>query len=121
MLIKTNGTLGHAIAEYTSLRVLELDVVADPVVEGTYAMQALLFDDDAKTGLTAQFLVCDVPLRQVTMNDLEECEFTSWPPTSENVAPTLPTGSNDVDVFDKPAPRGDAYRRYLVDILDPRD
>jgi len=120
MLIKTNGTLGHAIAEYTGLRVLELDVVADPVVEGTYAMQAQLFDPEAKTGMSAQFLVCDVPLRQVTENDLEECEFTHWPPTCERVAPTLPT-SPGMELLDKPAPRGAAYRRYLVDILDPRD
>lgn len=120
MLIKTNGSLGHAIAEYTGLRVLELDVIPDPVVEGTYAMQAILFDDAAQTGFTQQYLVCDIPLRQVTEHDLEECEFTSWPPTSENVAPKLPTCSS-VDALDKPAPRGDAYRRYLVDILDPRD
>lgn len=97
MFIKTHGTLGLAIAEYTGLRVLELDVIADPVVEGTYAMQAQLFDDDAKTGMSVQFLVCDVPLRQVTMHDLEECTFTSWPPSSERVAPPpMPTSTSQL-------------------------
>jgi hypothetical protein len=120
MNIKTNGTLGHAIAEYTGLRVLELDVVADPVIEGTYAMQATVFDPETSSGRMLQFLVCDVPLRQVTENDLEECEFTHWPPTSDNVAPTLPVPTCTSPTT--PAVQSSAvYRRYLVDILDPRD
>jgi hypothetical protein len=122
MLIKTNGSLGRAIAEYTGLRVLELDLIPDPVVAGTYAMQAILFDDPASTGFTQQFLVCDIPLRQVTEHDLEECEFTHWPPTSDQTAPSWPVpDEHGRNICTPQFQRSPAYKRYLGDVLDPRN
>jgi len=77
MKVRVDGTLGHAVAEYTGTRVIELDVIPDPHVEGAYAMQAIL--DDARVHCL-QFMVRDIELRKVTAEDLEEVEFTTWPP-----------------------------------------
>lgn len=85
MQMDVNGTIGKAVADYTGGTVLELDVVPDPNVPGAYAIQATVradYFDPPQVGV-AQFLLSGVPVQKVTEDDLEEVEFTAWPPTAK--------------------------------------
>jgi hypothetical protein len=83
-----NTPLAVAIKDYTGLSVIALEVYHDPVVEGTWAVQATVANDantPRETG-TVQFLLTGFTtgvrsLLEVTDTDLEEVEFTAWPPT----------------------------------------
>ena len=59
----------------TSAEHVEVDVVADPVVEGTYAVRVRYPN---RVAATPQFIVA----APYGVGDLEEVEFTAWPPTS---------------------------------------
>lgn len=78
MKINTNGTIGEAVALYTNKVVLELDVVQDPVVADATAIKATLPLDEV-----LYFLVRGVPLHLIRAADLEEVEFTEWPPSAK--------------------------------------
>lgn len=74
--VSTTGTLAQAIKDYLGHDELkDLEVVPDPGVPGTFALRATLSDR------TLDFLVSGVGLDKVRAADLEECEFTKWPPT----------------------------------------
>lgn len=77
----THGTLKQAVTDYLG-HAAEVECVADPVVPGTFAVQAQWKDEWDGRVRTAQFLIVGVPLQQVTEDDLSEVEFTSWPPVS---------------------------------------
>lgn len=77
MIIKTDGTIGEAVALYTGRVVLELEIVQDPVVPHTVAIRAVLELDHISF-----FLVRGVPLQKIRAADLEDVVFTEWPPTS---------------------------------------
>lgn len=77
MIIKTDGTIGEAVALYTGRVVLELEIVQDPVVAHTVAIKAVLELDHI-----AYFLVRGVPLQKIRAADLEDVVFTEWPPTA---------------------------------------
>lgn len=79
MMMSLDGTIGNAVAEYVGGRVIELDVVPDPIVPGCYAIQALV-KPEGQNATIVQFLIEGVPLRNVCAGDLQECEFRSWPP-----------------------------------------
>jgi len=81
MRIKTDGTIGIAIAIYTGHHVVELDVVQDPVVKDCTAIRTVT-EPCAGFRNTLFFLVRNKPLHLINSNDLEEVEFTEWPPTS---------------------------------------
>jgi hypothetical protein len=83
MWMQLDGTIGRAVAEYIGGSVLELDVVPDPGVKGVYAIQALVKPNDGNA-FQVQFLLSGVSLKTVVAGDLEEVEFTSWPPTSRS-------------------------------------
>jgi len=78
--------LGTAIADYTGLTVVALDVVADPEVEGTWAVQTTVANEEnhPRELTTLQFLLRGFKtprtLNAVNATDLEEVEFTTWPP-----------------------------------------
>lgn len=74
------GTIGLAIAAYTGRDVITLDVVPDPRTPGVFAARALVRRRKLRK-FHVEFLI-RVPLHRVTAKDLEECEFTQWPPTS---------------------------------------
>jgi hypothetical protein len=80
MTLDRDGTIGVAVAEYTGCRVLELDVVLDSV-PGVFAVQSLV-KSQSGNAFVVQFLLRGVPLQNVCAGDLEEVEFTSWPPTA---------------------------------------
>ena len=74
-----SGTIGKAVEDYTGWPLVDLDVVPDPVVPGVYAVHAVYGRTKRFTG---HFLIKGVPLNRVTAQDLEEVQFTHWPPTS---------------------------------------
>ena len=81
MMMSTTGTVALAVAEYTGGDVLQLECVPDPSVVGVYALRA-----DVKVGrsnpVAMTFLVRGVALNRVHSDDLEEVEFTEWPPVA---------------------------------------
>jgi hypothetical protein len=72
-----------AVKLYTERDVLKVDVCADPVVSGTFAIRATMDDDEV-----LDFLVVGY---NPTMGSgalfhmLEECTFETFPPTSGKV------------------------------------
>jgi hypothetical protein len=73
--MKRNERIKQAIGDYTGLAVNELDVCPDPKVEGTYAARATLSDGHVMTCLF---------IGEISTENLEEVEFTTWPPSSGN-------------------------------------
>jgi len=96
MFAYQSGAIGRAVRDYTGLAVLSLDVVPDPVLPAVYAIRAVLDrgqrdepidptdaqDVAADDPYVLEFLVRNVLLQRVTADDLEEVEFTAWPPES---------------------------------------
>jgi hypothetical protein len=80
MVVDMNGTIGKAVATYTGGLVERLEVIADSV-PGTYACMAIVRRHRERP-LVLQFILRGVALHRVTENDIEECDFTSWPPRS---------------------------------------
>jgi len=83
MSLKQTFTAG--IQNYTGRIVKDVEVHADPKVTGSYAIRAFM-----KDGKTIDFLVCagwDSEGRQpnVVADNLEETEFTTFPPPSGNL------------------------------------
>lgn len=77
------SAIGAAIADYTGRQVRDLDVVPDPDMPGVFAVRAVTRMHGGKTRATDRaifFLIRNVPLQKVTADDLEEVEFTTWPP-----------------------------------------
>jgi len=76
--------VAEAVRSYTGREVLDVQVAADPVVRGTYAVRAVV-----KGALVKQredFYLLRLGgrrgLQDVTWEDLEEAEFTAWPPVA---------------------------------------
>lgn len=82
MIINPNGTIGQAVALYTNCDVLSLDIVQDPVVADVVAIKAEVRPQTGFPGVPLFFLVRGVPLQKIRAADLEEVEFTAWPPTA---------------------------------------
>jgi hypothetical protein len=78
MTASPEGSVGLAIADYTGRDVLDLDIVPDPNIPGVFAARALVRRRKLQK-FNIYFLI-RVPLKNVTADDLEECEFTCWPP-----------------------------------------
>lgn len=79
-----DGTIGRAVADYTGRKLLELEAVADPNAPA-FAVRALLGGRPGDSrlivgGPVEVFFLIRVPLQHVTASELEECEFTQWPP-----------------------------------------
>ena len=70
------------LAEYLGEVPASVLVHADPVVPGTYALRAELpaGPGDFRSRTTGDFLIRDV--EHATSGDVEEVEFTQWPPLS---------------------------------------
>lgn len=76
------------VAAYTGFKVKELEVHADPEVSGTYALRAIV--GRAFGDVRLDFLIVgnhvEGGLRnadaETIAENLEECEFTVWPPRS---------------------------------------
>jgi hypothetical protein len=97
--MKNTGTVAQAIAAYLGVNtnaIKTLECHPDPMVAGTYAFRATvekfpgvsLMDWDGTnhskpTLETYGFLTIGVPLQRLTADDLEECEWETWPPKSE--------------------------------------
>lgn len=80
--VALSGTIARAVADYTGCLVRECEAVPDPNVAGTFAVRAVVraYIVGARDR-TIFFLIAGVPLARLTVNDLEEVEFTEWPPT----------------------------------------
>lgn len=65
------------VEEYTGAHVLDVVVATDPIVRDVVAIRANLRGE--KTA--AEFLVTG--FSKATADDLEEVEFTSWPPMAK--------------------------------------
>ena len=77
----SSANIGRAVVGYLGVPIRDLDVVADPQVPGCYAIQVV-----AKGMGTVQFLLRGVPAANVVAGDLEEVEFTTWPPKMREFA-----------------------------------
>lgn len=76
--VDVSGTIGKAVEEYTGAKVLDLEVVPD--LPGTFAVQALV--KDGPIPYTIQFILAPKSLLDINpWTELEEVEFTMWPPT----------------------------------------
>lgn len=75
-----SGTIGIAVAIYTGRTLVSLEAVPDPNVPA-FAVRAIT-RTPGKTSRTdrTDFFLITVPLQRVTAEDLEEVEFTCWPP-----------------------------------------
>lgn len=76
------GTIAQAIEAHTGKKLHNLECFPDPKVPGTYAFRATFRFDDGEGFFTLDFLTIGVALHEITMQDLEDCEYTDWPPTS---------------------------------------
>jgi hypothetical protein len=76
--MKIDGVVAKAISAYLGVPALDaLECYPDPEVAGTYAFRATL------RATTYDFLTIGVPLNRVTDEDLEECDWPTWPPESD--------------------------------------
>lgn len=80
------GKVAKAICDYLGIRpeaLVSVQCHPDPVVAGTYAFRALVerLDGQAETR-PYDFLTIGVPLGKLTDEDLEECDWETWPPKS---------------------------------------
>ena len=76
----------EAIELYTGAKVTSIEVVKDPVITDSYAIQTK--HDKANKEHVRQWLLVHVDSTMSISNLcdlLEEVEFTSWPPTSGNL------------------------------------
>jgi hypothetical protein len=84
--MKTTGTIGLAIMEYMGIelgQIKSLQCSPDPVVEGTYAFRATVEEANCETDVrNFDFLTIGVALNRVKADDLEECDWATWPPVS---------------------------------------
>ena len=83
MKVKLDGSIGKAVADYCGDQIDSVDVYPDPNVPGVFAVRATVNYHGGGLTTFVDFLV-RVPVQKVTANDLEECEFTTWPPTELN-------------------------------------
>lgn len=83
-MLAVNGTVGQAIADYMGRKVDWVKMCLDPVVVGTYAIRAQVQAVFPGHSYIVDFLIKGVALTKVTPRDLEEVEFTEWPPSSRN-------------------------------------
>jgi len=72
-----DGTIGRAVADYTGKEVVELEAVADPNAYA-FAVRAVVRGYEPNP----IFFLIRVPLQKVKVADLEEVEFTQWPPVA---------------------------------------
>lgn len=71
---KENDQLRAVIEEYSGERVIELKIYHDKKCRGCVAMRAVFASD----GMEHDFIfMAGVPR---TVDELEECEFETWPP-----------------------------------------
>jgi len=78
-----DGTIGRAVADYTGKEVIELEAVADPNAYA-FAVRAVVAGpvDREHSESRELFFLIRVPLQKVKADDLEEVEFTQWPPVA---------------------------------------
>jgi hypothetical protein len=97
--LNTDGTVGKAIVAYLGIpshALKSLECYPDPMVTGTFAFRAMVEEfkgvslndwdgtNHAAPKLRAyDFLTIGLPLAKVTDEDLEECDWETWPPKSE--------------------------------------
>jgi hypothetical protein len=76
----------EAIETYSGAKVKKIEYVEDPKVAGTYAIRTL-FKDDKPTEWSEWLIVHYNPSwsTEQTSENLEETEFTKWPPASGNL------------------------------------
>ena len=81
MTKKKRDLIIKGIEEYTGKTVEKLKTYRDPKVNGTYALKAIMNDNKV-----LDFLICGGYVEEWTpeciSDNLEECEFESWPPKS---------------------------------------
>ena len=83
---KRIASLKAGIEAYTGKKVTDIKVVEDPKVEYTFAIRSVVeeFDHPIDFIIVGQNL--DVPISKATpeviADNLEECEFKTWPPAS---------------------------------------
>jgi len=71
------GAVWRAVAALTGREVRAVECAADPSVRGAFAIRAHFAE-----GPALHFLITAGRLDGVTERDLEEVEFTAWPPAS---------------------------------------
>lgn len=83
--ILAQTALGRAVSEYTGRVLRELSVAADPHLRNVTAVRAVTRAHHAVTRATDRtiFFLVRTSLEHVSVNDLEECEFASWPPEAK--------------------------------------
>jgi hypothetical protein len=76
----------QGIETYSGQKVKKIEIVEDPKVSGTYAIRTL-FEKDKPTEWSEWLLVhFDKKwTKEIISQNLEETEFTKWPPTSGNL------------------------------------
>lgn len=74
--------LGSAVRDYSDGEVLFLETVTDPIVDDTFAVRATVKHVDEPSPRDIFFLVVRTRLAYVRVDDLEDVEFTEWPPAA---------------------------------------
>jgi hypothetical protein len=84
--MSTTGIVANAIADYLGIEpkaIKSLEYLQDPMVAGTYAFQAVMEASPTHgREMTYQFLTIGVTMSKITSEDLEECDWETWPPKS---------------------------------------
>lgn len=78
-----DGTIMRAVKEYCSDTIDWVEVIPDPHVPGVFAVRAQQNYHGGGLTTFVDFLV-RVPLQTMTADDLEEVEFTTWPPEAKS-------------------------------------
>ena len=78
------GTIAQAVYFYTGSQPEVLQCVPDPQVPGTYAFRATIMEvcDGKSYPRDLHFVTAGVALHRITADDLQECEFSEWPPVA---------------------------------------
>lgn len=76
-----DGTIGRAVEAYTGCKLFALEALPDPN-QPAFAVRAVVIPrSKARRDNVELFFLIRVPLQHVTAGELEEVEFTQWPPT----------------------------------------
>jgi hypothetical protein len=82
MNAKRKAFLKSGVEAYLGKTVVVLETYGDPKVEGTYAVRANVVGSPEPKDFLIQDFDRMVDTRDIEQA-LEECEFSSWPPTSK--------------------------------------
>jgi hypothetical protein len=84
MNLATTGTVARAFEQYVGMKAprahwISLECFVDPYFPGVYAFRARYYRNDGRVD-ECTFMTKGVAASRITEDDIEEVQFTSWPP-----------------------------------------